>query len=49
MFGFTIYLMAFADWLAGRKRSGAKCDLCGARFESHEQKEDHRRKAHQSS
>jgi hypothetical protein len=48
MFGFGILLMALADRFAGRKSKNARtlCDVCGQRFPSYEDAEDHRRNVH---
>lgn len=47
VFGFGMFLMALADWLARRKHDGRRqCDVCGQRFGTFEEAEDHRRRAH---
>jgi hypothetical protein len=47
MWGFIIYLMHLADYLAGRKyKKRMQCDVCGQKFESMSETEEHRRNAH---
>jgi hypothetical protein len=48
MWGFGIYLMHLADYLAGRKykKRAKTCDVCSQRFVTIEDMEVHRRKEH---
>jgi hypothetical protein len=47
MWGFTIYLMRLADYIQGRKYGKKmKCDLCGQKFSSIAETEEHRRINH---
>jgi hypothetical protein len=48
MWGFGIYLMHLADYLAGRKhkKKAKTCDVCGQQFRTIEDMEAHRRKEH---
>jgi hypothetical protein len=49
MWGFTIYLMALADYLSGRKyKKRMKCNVCGKKFNSITETEQHIRQAHNS-
>jgi tRNA U54 and U55 pseudouridine synthase Pus10 len=47
MFGITMILVAIADYRAQRKNKERKrCDVCNQKFNSFEDAEEHRRKAH---
>ena len=46
MWGFTIYLMRLADYLHGRRYKNKKCDICGKKFGSMDDMEEHRRNLH---
>ena len=47
MWGFTIYLMRLAEYLTGRRyKKRIQCDVCGQKFGSISETEEHRRKAH---
>ena len=47
MWGFTIYIMRLADYLTGRRyKRRMQCDVCGQKFGSISETEEHRRKAH---
>lgn len=47
MWGFTIYLMRLADYIRGRKyEKRMKCNLCGQKFPSIVETEEHRRINH---